>query len=65
MKLGDIRKELAQASKTYKPIARAWTDEEKAIVNEFYNKVPIRLLAEKLGRTIASIQQYGCKSRTK
>jgi hypothetical protein len=56
MKLGDVRKDLTEASKTYKPRQKRWTIEEEKIMRDFYGKVPTQLLGQKLGRSVASIQ---------
>ena len=58
MNTAKIRKELAELAKTYKPSKRFWTIEEERILKEFYGKVPIKVLANKLGRTVSSLTNH-------
>ena len=58
MNIAQIRKELAAEAKTYTPIRKAWTKEDNAILKEFYGKVPMKFLADKLGRTVRSMQVH-------
>jgi len=63
MKLDGIRKELAKAAAEYKPIYKKWSKDEDDIIREFYGKVPMKLLSQKLDRTTTSIQQHASQLR--
>lgn len=51
----DMIKELEEAKKGYRP-QRRWTADEEEVLVAFHGKVPIAKLAEKLNRTIPSVQ---------
>jgi cytochrome P450 len=53
-----IRAELDQMASCYKPRNKPWTRDETEIVLDFYNKIPLRVLCEKLGRTADSIRNH-------
>ena len=61
MNIAQIRKELATEAKTYNPKRRYWTMEEEAILAEFFGKVPVDVLAKKLNRSVASVQNHRIK----
>ena len=51
-----LRQELEQEA--MKPQrCKPWTEDEVRLLREFHNKVPDKVLAAKLGRTVASIRQ--------
>jgi len=50
-----IEKDLTVASKEYQPKRRDWTSRELEILKKFYRKVDTQLLAAKLRRSLASI----------
>lgn len=50
--------ELEAAKKNYQPRNRSWTKAEIELVGLYYKKVPVELLAKKLGRTISSVQTF-------
>ena len=54
----DMMKELEEAKKGYRQKRRRWTADEEEVLVAFYGKVPIAKLAEKLNRTIASVQLH-------
>jgi len=47
--------DLQQLAESYAPRNRGWTDEETKVLRMFYGKVPARVLAKKLGRSLNSI----------
>jgi hypothetical protein len=51
-----MRRELEEAAKAYIPTRKSWTKEDNEILKEFYGKVPMKFLADKLGRSIKSMQ---------
>jgi hypothetical protein len=53
-----IRAELEQMASCYKPRNRPWTRDETEIALDFYGKIPLRVLCEKLGRSAAGIQHH-------
>ena len=55
--------ELDRAAKTYRAKCRPWTEADSALVKKYYGKVPPKLLAEKLNRSIDSIQSRASKLR--
>ncbi len=55
-----LKAELNLAAKDFKPRARPWTSHENEALRLYYGKVPTSLLAKKLGRTIASVQNHVC-----
>jgi hypothetical protein len=55
----EIERELRAEAENYTPRYRHWTRAEEAILAQFYNKVPILKLAEKLERTYNSVE---CKA---
>ena len=50
--------ELEAAKRNYQPRYRLWTKAEIKLVELYYNKVPVSLLAKKLKRTINSVQNF-------
>ena len=51
-----VRRELEQASKTYKSRFRLWTEQDLQLLTEFYGRVATALLAKKLGRSAHSLR---------
>jgi hypothetical protein len=52
----DARETLAAAAKEYLPSQRKWSDRENEILTLFYNRVPLPLLCEQLGRSRESVK---------
>lgn len=48
--------ELEQAKANYRPRCKPWRDDEVELLRRFYGKVPIHLLASKLGRTTTGVK---------
>jgi hypothetical protein len=51
-----IRAELEQIASCYRPRNQAWSKDELQLLQDFYDKVPMKVLCEKLGRSAASIR---------
>lgn len=57
-----IERELTEAAAVYVP-RKPWTTDELKLVAMFYNKVPVRLLAQKLGRTVAAVHEINRRNK--
>lgn len=53
----EIERELRAEAEAYNPRNRFWTQAEEAILAQFYGKVPISTLAEKLNRSHDAVTQ--------
>ena len=51
-----ILKELEAGARDYKPRCKPWTAAEDDAVRRFFGRVPITLLASKLGRGLDSVE---------
>jgi len=58
-----LRAELEEMAREYKPRNKHWTAEECAVLDEFFGRVPLPLLAKKLGRTPDSVRVYANNRR--
>jgi len=56
--LAVLARDLEAAAKAHRPRNKAWTAAESDLVRQFYGKVPVKLLAEKLGRTWDSVTSH-------
>lgn len=58
MNIAQMRKELAAEAKSYKAPVKRWSDDENQILKEFYGKVNVKLIAQKIGRSVMAIQNH-------
>jgi hypothetical protein len=52
-----IERDLQAAASVYQPRNRPWSEREKAIVKQFYGRVALRFLAEKVKRTTGAVKE--------
>lgn len=51
----EMERQLELAAKSHRKSRWPWSQWEREILRKFYGRVPVEVLAEKLGRSIASI----------
>jgi hypothetical protein len=55
-KFNEHKRVFEDAAKKFRPVKKKWDKEEIALVEMFYNKVDINLLASRLGRSVSSVR---------